>query len=809
MQALKSKIEIFLENIALFFYDNAYKTLLVALLFIGILAIGIPKLQIETTIEGLFKPGDTTLADYEIFRSQFGQDDLSIAAIQSDKIFTLSFLSRLRDFHLDLENTVPYLKEVTSLYNVSNISGDEGSLIVEDLMEDFPQTAQDLAALQKKVIENPLYKNLLISESSDFTLITILNERFFASPSSDIEDPFIDLADDLKIENSPDGEKPRPLTNLQKEEIVAAIRNVVAKHQHAEFDILLTGGPVVDVEHIASIHHDVGIMMGIAGLLVILLLFVIFRRASGVTLPLLVVSATLISMFGVMGFLGLPITPVSQMFPTLMLAVGVADAVHYLTLFYREQEKSSNRTAASKALGKSGLAMLFTSLTTAAGFLSFSQAQLLPIADIGIVIPLGVLLALISSYTLLPAMVSILKLKPRASKSGGLLAERALVRAGDYSYQNPKKIIALTLLLTLALSVGIFKLEFSHNVVTWLPADNPVRLATETVNKEMKTTVSLEIIIDTKKINGLYEPHVMQDLENINRIIENLNIAAVPVSKSYSIVDTLKQIHQALNENNPDYYLVPNDRQVIAQALLLFENGGSDDLEELVDSQFSKARVTIRVPWVDAILYIPLKERIEAEFNNIFSDYASVTVTGYMDLLTQSFMNVLQTMSSSYMTAFIIIGIIMLIIFGDIRLGFISLVPNFFPIFVALSFMGLFKIPIDMFTVLMGGIALGLAVDDTVHFIHHFQRHFLATKNVQQSIKNTLSSVGRAILFTTTILAGAFFIYTFASVGTLANLGFVLVIAIVTALITDVIVTPALLALFYKKSPTTEVKHHA
>lgn len=803
MQSLKFRFEHWLENIALYFYDNAYKTLFVMLLVSGILAIGIPKLEVDATVESLFKSGDTTFANYEAFRDQFGQDSVSIAAIKSNNIFTLPFLTRLRDFHLELENTVPYLDEITSLYNVSHISGDKDSLVVEDLMENFPETEEDVAVLKQKVIANSLYKNLIISESNDFTLVTIRNDRFVSSIDSDGEDSMINFASDKQIEEAYDTQSLQQLNNTQKDEIVAAIRDAAAKYQHAEFDIILTGNAVVDVEHVSSIRKDVGIMMSLAGLMVIILLFVIFRRASGVALPLLVVTATLVSMFGLQGFLGFSITPVSQMFPTLMLAIGVADAVHYLTLFYREQQTHDNRIAASKALGQSGLAMLFTSLTTAAGFLSFSQSQLLPISDLGIIIPLGVLSALIFTYTLLPAMVSILKIKPKNSKQSGLLVQQALVHVGDYSYQNPKKIMATTLLLTLVIGAGISKLGVSHNIVEWLPADNPVRQATEVVNEELKTTVALEVIIDTQKINGLHDPEVMQNLEKINRIIESLEIEGVPISKSYSIVDTLKQIHQALNENNPDDYLVPNNRQVIAQELLLFENSGTDDLEELVDSQFSKARVTIRVPWVDAIFYRPLSERVEAEFKHLFAGYATVTVTGYMDLLTQSIMNVLQTMSTSYITAFIIIGVLMLVIFGDIRIGIISLVPNFFPIFVALSFMGLFKIPIDMFTVLMGGIALGLAVDDTVHFLHHFQRHFAKTQDVQQSIKNALASVGRAILFTTTILAGAFFIYLFASVGTLANLGLVLVIAIVTALITDVIITPALLAIFYKQEKTS------
>ncbi len=158
MQTVKLKLELerFLENLALYFYDNAYKTLIVMLTVCALLGIGISKLEVETTVEGLFKSGDITFANYDAFRNQFGQDSISIAAIKSNNVFSLPFLSKLRDFHLELENTVPYLDKITSLYNISNISGDEGSLIVEDLMENFPQTAEDVAALKQKVMTNSL-----------------------------------------------------------------------------------------------------------------------------------------------------------------------------------------------------------------------------------------------------------------------------------------------------------------------------------------------------------------------------------------------------------------------------------------------------------------------------------------------------------------------------------------------------------------------------------------------------------------------------------------------------------------------------
>ncbi|MCF6235835.1 MAG: efflux RND transporter permease subunit [Gammaproteobacteria bacterium] len=801
MQKFKNKFDKLLAHLAYYIYDNAKRSLAVIVLLTLVFSFGISKLQVETSIEGMFHPDDQTFINYEAFKQQFGQDSIAIAALQSDELFTLPVLQRLKAFHIELEETVPYVDKVTSLFNVTSIRGQGGELLVNELLDKFPESKQEMAALKAYVLNNAIYQKRLISDEGNFTIITIRPGTGLQSTVADNDFIQFDEFNQASPKTTQIKAIPSSLNNIQKNEFSQAIKKLVEKYNNdANFKIYLSGGPIVDVEHDSSIHKDVGAMIMAAGVLIFFLLALIFRRVSGVVLPLCVVMLTLISIFGVIGFLGIPISPVSQMLPSLLIAICVADTVHFLSLFYPAYGDMSKRDAVAHALKKSGLPMIFTSLTTAAGFIAFSQADLLPIAHLGIATPIGVMFALLFTFMLLPALISLFDIKVKKPVNNAYTATQVMVNLGRIGYQRPAyTIISFSLITILVMSAGLSNLRFSHDVVSWLPEDNWVRMNTEAIDKELGTTLSLEVIVDTGKENGLYDSRLMQDLADIQSAVEALEVNGMSVSKTYSVVDILKQINMALNEGQPAFHVVPESKALIAQALLLFENSNTDDLENIIDNQFSMLRITLRLPQGDAFLYLPLRNELEMMFRAKFEDYATVTVTGYLDLLSQSFVNVIDTMTESYLIAFLIIALLMLLIFGDLRFGLISLAPNFFPIIMALSFMGIAGIPIDMFTVLMGCIAFGLAVDDSVHFIHHVQRNYQRSNDMWHAIETAISSVGRAILITSCTLVGAFSLYLFASVGTLASLGMVLSVAIISALIADIILVPALLSLAYRK----------
>ena len=222
-------------------------------------------------------------------------------------------------------------------------------------------------------------------------------------------------------------------------------------------------------------------------------------------------------------------------------------------------------------------------------------------------------------------------------------------------------------------------------------------------------------------------PEILNRIEVFGRQTEAFNQDGVAVGKVFSITDILKEIHQALNENDPAYYAIPQDRRVVAQELLLFENSGSDDLERIVDNQFSQTRITIKTPWVDAVVCKKFIDKIQQRLSDQFQDSASIHATGLMALLARAISAAIYSMTKSYLVAFVAITILMVVLIGNWKLGLVSMIPNFLPILTTMGIMGLLAIPLDINSLMIGSIAIGIVVDDTVHFIYNFQKYYQRT----------------------------------------------------------------------------------
>ena len=301
--------------------------------------------------------------------------------------------------------------------------------------------------------------------------------------------------------------------------------------------------------------------------------------------------------------------------------------------------------------------------------------------------------------------------------------------------------------------------------------------------------------MDTHRENGLHAPEVLNRIESFGRQTETFHQDGIAVGKVFSITDILKEIHQALNENDPAYYSIPQNRRVVAQELLLFENSGSDDLERIVDNQFSQTRITIKTPWVDAVVCEKFIDKIQQRLSDQFQDSVSIHATGLMALLARAISAAIYSMTKSYLVAFVAITILMVVLIGNWKLGLVSMVPNFLPILTTMGIMGLLNIPLDINSLMIGSIAIGIVVDDTVHFIYNFQKYYERTANPYEAVRETLLGTGRALLITSLVLCTGFFILMFASLNHLVNFGFFTGITILIALAADFFLLPAIMVL--------------
>ena len=432
---------------------------------------------------------------------------------------------------------------------------------------------------------------------------------------------------------------------------------------------------------------------------------------------------------------------------------------------------------------------------------SFSFSEIAPVADLGVFASAGILIGTLFTLVLLPALISTIKFKQRLEKqnsSSNTIMDRALLRISQVSTTYVKSIIISSVAIVLVAIFFATQLRFSHFPLNWFPKDDPSRVATEVVDEELRGSVTLEVVIDTGIENGLYEPEILNKIEKATDYFDSIQGNTLFVGKTLSIVDVIKESNKALNENREEFYVIPQDRNMIAQELFLFENTGSDDLQDFASSDFSKARITVKVPYVESLEYNDFIAQAQNKLDGYFQRDAKVSLTGISVMLSDIMGKSIFSSGVSYMAAFCIISIMMILLVGSVKIGMISMIPNVLPLLLLSIVMSIFDMPLDMFTMLIGTIALGLAVDDTVHFMHNFRRYELQYNNVDKATRLTLMGTGRAITVTSIVLSMGFLVLTTATMSNMFNFGILTVLAILIALLADFFLIPAIMKTIIK-----------
>ena len=342
-----------------------------------------------------------------------------------------------------------------------------------------------------------------------------------------------------------------------------------------------------------------------------------------------------------------------------------------------------------------------------------------------------------------------------------------------------------------------FNIRFSHDILSWFPKKNPIRIATELIDKNLKGTVNLEIVIDTHKPNGILNPDLLKRMDMAAKDMENLEVNGIFGGKAFSIAVLLKELNKGIHGNDPRFYTIPGNENTIAQEMLIFENVAKKYVLSFTDSQYSLARFTIKVPFKESIRYIKFLNAVETYFSKHFPD-TTISVTGVVPLLVATSERVVKSVKESYTIAFIVITLLMILLIGNLPMGLLSMIPNLLPIVFALGIMGLFKIPIDAATMMAGSIAIGLAVDDTIHFMHVFKQYYRESGSPSQAIQDTLQTTGRAMFATSLVLSLGFFVFVFSSMNNMVYFGVITGLMIIVALLADYFIYPSMMMLLMK-----------
>ena len=659
----------------------------------------------------------------------------------------------------------------------------------------MPESAEDLALLKQRVQGKELYYGRLINDEEDTAAIFVKLLPYELEVDEQGNETFRNLSDAEMLQGS-----------IEITEVLDDFRS------RFDAEIYLGGSPALGAYMSTVIQKDFGVFTTVAIFMVGAFLAFLFRRASGVFIPLLVMGLGISTCIAMMPLLNYPMQITTSILPSFLLAVCIGDAVHLLTIFYRRFDGGAEKDAAMLyALNHTGVAVLFTSLTTAAGLLTFSFSEIQPIASLGLFAALGSLIAFLLTVTMVPVLITILPLKRKRPavnaqdqmQEGGLLWKFTRLCLW-LSISHSKKVVAVSALIAVIAISQLPNLRFSQDSLTWFPDDTPVKMAIRVIEDKITGTMPMEVVIDTGEKQGALNPILLQQIDKWLAGVDGQEINGVKVVSINSLLNLIKETNQAFNGNKAEAYSIPESQELIAQELLLIEMDEADDLYSYTDSDFQKLRITLIVPWADAIVFKDFQGSIISSFKDQVSTEVDINLTGLIPVFSTMFTAMIQSAANSYLIAALAIGFMMIVLMRGIVDGLLSMIPNLLPIIIVLAIMTIVDVPLDVFTILIGSIALGLCVDDTVHFMHGFQTAYRHHGDAARAIEETLTGTGKALVITSVVLFFGFLTFVLSDLISMDNFGMLTALCIVFALLSDFLLAPALMMIRYGDKSTSK-----
>ena len=798
----KSKIEKGFYYLGIRVIRYRWAILLMTVVVAGLAATQLPKLSIATSVESMFTRHDQILTDYQQFRSQFGRDEEIVLLISSPDIFSLQFLTTLKQFHGDLENSVPLLKEVRSLANASYIEPVDSGVRVGGFLDNLPRTEAEAQLYRHRGHSYPGFQNLYFTPDDKHAIVVIKTQAVSALS-----------ADGLRLrgyargvpgaEAHPPPVEQQSISQVENIAVIGIVEAVIKEYQTPDFSIAYSGTPVYQYHVEPMIRSNMKKMCMAILLVPVVLMPFLFGRGSGAFFPQMTAILGLMMALGSMVLLSVRFSLTSSMLPSILLSIGLTAPIHFLVVYYKYQQRVGKFRGLIATMKHSGFPITMTSFTTVAGLLSFSFSDIVPIAHLVNFTIIGILAILVFTLTTIPAFLSILQVVDGSEKGEAdyeaSIFNRTLLTLGRLGINRPYLVLILFLAGTLFASFSLSRLHFSHNQLHYFTEDSDFMRQVRLIEAQTGGFRALEILIDTQRERGIIDHDLLQAMGQLDTYLRSETDiqGRAYVGRTRSLVDLIKEISCTTTGRDQSPCPIPKNPQALAEQIDHVGRMVPETLRKYTDADLRMGRLTAMMYWRDAANDVDFIARVREYAASLFDDSAKVVLTGVVSI-NSGIMNAMMTsLAIGYSTGFLLITALMILAIGDVRLGLLAMIPNLLPIIIALGVMGYLDIPLNTYNLIGGSIAIGLAVDDTIHFFHNFRRYYRRSGDIHFAVRETLGSAGRALLATTLVLVFSFWMRLFSDLKVVADFGLVMGIALFVAFLADVLLAPSLLRMFY------------
>jgi predicted RND superfamily exporter protein len=729
-------------------------------------------IRTDFNLEGFYPDEDPVIADYEKLEEEFGRDDNSIIiGFKSDSLFTEKVLLDLESITEQL-GEIDYLAEVLSILDAQEIKSEDGQLTFAPYFDLENSTNEQLSNVKQNITLDPFLNGALINSSGNATAIVLrINE----------------------VEN----------TFFNRNYIIDSINDVLEEYR-SDYEFHTSGIPYFRNQYVNLLNGEIVMYIAISSILIILLLWYIYRTIWGVLFPMVIVWSTLLLTVAIIQLTGGYLEIMSSTIAPILLCVGVADAIHMISKYDDARESGfSKHNSIIEMLKTLGSATFLTSLTTAIGFATLFTSTVMPMRRFGIYTAAGVLIAYLVTIFFLPVILSRLKSKRIFDEKSGSfypLLQKWLNKLAGLNRLNYRKVVILGLLVTVIFSIGITKIEVNGKVFDDVGDDTELMQDSHFFSEQIAPQFPMEFLINTEEPDGALSVDLLQRVSQFEqKLLEYPEIHRV-----VGLHTLMGEVHRVLTDgernkdlNNP----LPESDQAIAQYTLLMEINEADELYNLVDFDYRKLRITAQTEDAGSKRINEIRDEFRSEMKRLFPD-EEVTVTGTTILSADLTDKIVYSLAWSIMLAIIAITLIMATLFKSFKMALIALVPNLIPLLIVGGVMGYAGVDIKPSTAVIFTIALGIAVDDSIHYLARFRIEYLKSKAMLPSLTATTVRTGRAIIVTSLILIAGFGTLITSAFTSTAMMGILVCTTIFGALLADLFVLPSL---FYWLKPKLKI----
>jgi predicted RND superfamily exporter protein len=722
--------------------------------------------KIDNDITAWIARDDPAYLDYERFRDEFGGTRNLIVAVRSDRLFTPEGLQYLERVTRDLEQ-VDRVVRAQSLATANVVrplpatADDDGGIEVTPLLDGRTGTAAGAAAVRAEALDDPLIRGDLVSEDATVAAVIVTFDE--------------DRIDEVRGR------------------VLEDVRAVVEAGLPAGFEVFYNGSlEISETYNRVTIANTVDLTPPIA-VMTLAALYWMFRSVRKTLLIAVAIGVSVVWTLGLYALLGFSFNILSSMLAPLVVVLAIADDVHIVQHFDHELRLTGSKEHAFKSAVTHLFApLLGASGTTALGMLSLATSDVVAVQSFGVGAAVGVMVDFAMSLVFVPTLLTLVRPDTHAPPQERWLMT-PLQRAGRFAFTHWAAVLGVVGVTTVVAAIGVTRLRVDTNHINFFAERHPLSQSAAVIDRELSGIYSFNVLLEGPP-DSINDPDVLARMERLAGELRRLPY----VRKVTSVADYVKRVNQQLSGGAADTYRLPDSAEAIAQELFVFglSEEGRIELSRVVASDYSRAHLYVKLASMSSDLVFEQINQAEQLANAAFAGTdVRPTVTGSGRIFSTLDHYLVVSQLSSFGTAFLTVFGVIFLVFRSARFGVLGIIANVFPVIVVLGIMGWLEISLNVATVMVASVTLGIVDDDTIHFIGRYRREVAAGAGTLQAIELASMHEGRAALTTTIINALGYTVLMVSEYRPTAWFGSLLAVTMVVAFIAEVFLVPAIIAL--------------